>query len=655
MGNLRSKRVKKTPQSGITSDRYEFLGLNQAEPDLGDPLVGPSSITSNPLPPSVTVPYVLVTDTSQQGKRYWLDKTSLLSGGVLQPGSFSVQNNGVRVGSLNIFNDFNFVGTGVTVDAVGLGITVGVATVRISVVDAIAKGNIGDVQYHGSDGLIQGANGFVFNPSNGFVGIGSTLPRQRLDVLGNVSVSGITTTGILSASSATIFNSFSLGNFQIASGITTIRVQNGLVGVGTNNPTATLDVLGTTKLDGVVSVANTVQSTTKDNGALVVEGGVGIERNLNVGESLNVTGISTFNATNVSGSLNVSGVSTFNATNVSGSLNVSGVSTFGGNVSIGTNVDVSNNTNTNTLSINGAEVLSSTRQLKNILSLDNITTATIESAISQSPNTFVDLEIIGISTFLLGPVLIGTATSTGTEDQKLQVDGNSYVSGNLGIGTTNPSQKLHINGDIRLTGTVYDSLNTPGNSGDVLVKTSLGTIEWISQGAVQAGAGGTVTSIQYHNNAGLVDGEPNFVYDFINDRVGIGTTAPQHTLDVYGTLSLSGNSNLIVTDTLDVGVTTSVISTTSPTTIASLNITNFRSARFQIQIEQGTDYQSTDIMSIHNGTTASLVEYGSIATNDYLGSFDVSISGSNMILQVSLNSSSSAKVSVARYALKSML
>jgi hypothetical protein len=655
MGNLRSKRVKKTPQSGITSDRYEFLGLNQAEPDLGDPLVGPSSITSNPLPPSVTVPYVLVTDTSQQGKRYWLDKTSLLSGGVLQPGSFSVQNNGVRVGSLNIFNDFNFVGTGVTVDAVGLGITVGVATVRISVVDAIAKGNIRDIQYHGSDGLIQGANGFVFNPSNGFVGIGSTLPRQRLDILGNVSINGITTTGILSSSSATIFNSFSLGNFQIASGITTIRVQNGLVGVGTNNPTATLDVLGTTKLDGVVSVANTVQSTTKDNGALVVEGGVGIERNLNVGESLNVTGISTFNATNVSGSLNVSGVSTFNATNVSGSLNVSGVSTFGGNVSIGTNVDVSNNTNTNTLSINGAEVLSSTRQLKNILSLDNITTATIESAISQSPNTFVDLEIIGISTFLLGPVLIGTATSTGTEDQKLQVDGNSYVSGNLGIGTTNPSQKLHINGDIRLTGTVYDGLNTPGNSGDVLVKTSLGTIEWISQGAVQAGAGGTVTSIQYHNNAGLVDGEPNFVYDFINDRVGIGTTAPQHTLDVYGTLSLSGNSNLIVTDTLDVGVTTSVISTTSPTTIASLNITNFRSARFQIQIEQGTDYQSTDIMSIHNGTTASLVEYGSIATNDYLGSFDVSISGSNMILQVSLNSSSSAKVSVARYALKSML
>jgi len=32
-----SKRVKRKSQTGITSDRYEFLGLDQAEPDLGDP------------------------------------------------------------------------------------------------------------------------------------------------------------------------------------------------------------------------------------------------------------------------------------------------------------------------------------------------------------------------------------------------------------------------------------------------------------------------------------------------------------------------------------------------------------------------------------------------------------------------------------------
>ena len=52
----------------------------------------------------------------------------------------------------------------------------------------------------------------------------------------------------------------------------------------------------------------------------------------------------------------------------------------------------------------------------------------------------------GVSTFINGPVLIGAATSTGTTTQRLQVTGSAYVSGNLGIGTTNPQTKLEISG-----------------------------------------------------------------------------------------------------------------------------------------------------------------------------------------------------------------
>jgi len=45
-----------------------------------------------------------------------------------------------------------------------------------------------------------------------------------------------------------------------------------------------------------ITVGDTTESTTKDNGALVVEGGVGIEKNLNVGGTLNITGNATFDS-----------------------------------------------------------------------------------------------------------------------------------------------------------------------------------------------------------------------------------------------------------------------------------------------------------------------------------------------------------------------
>ena len=35
--------------------------------------------------------------------------------------------------------------------------------------------------------------------------------------------------------------------------------------------------------------------------------------------------------------------------------------------------------------------------------------------------------------------------------------------GSVGIGTTNPTQKLHLDGNFRITGTIYDSLNQPGS------------------------------------------------------------------------------------------------------------------------------------------------------------------------------------------------
>jgi trimeric autotransporter adhesin len=69
MAKLVSGRVKRTPQVSISSERYSYLSLEESEPNLGDPLVGPSSIGANPFNGGTA--YVLVASPSDIGKRYW--------------------------------------------------------------------------------------------------------------------------------------------------------------------------------------------------------------------------------------------------------------------------------------------------------------------------------------------------------------------------------------------------------------------------------------------------------------------------------------------------------------------------------------------------------------------------------------------------------
>lgn len=62
------------------------------------------------------------------------------------------------------------------------------------------------------------------------------------------------------------------------------------VGVGAAVWKQLLDTSSAQDISGVKTITNTTQSTDKDTGALVIEGGVGIEKNLNVGGSGSFTG-----------------------------------------------------------------------------------------------------------------------------------------------------------------------------------------------------------------------------------------------------------------------------------------------------------------------------------------------------------------------------
>jgi hypothetical protein len=59
-----------------------------------------------------------------------------------------------------------------------------------------------------------------------------------------------------------------------------------------------------------------------------------------------------------------------------------------------------------------------------------------------------------------------------TERMRISYDGN------IGIGTNSPSQKLDVNGALRLRGALYDGNNQAGSSGQVLSSTATG-IDWV--------------------------------------------------------------------------------------------------------------------------------------------------------------------------------
>ena len=88
------------------------------------------------------------------------------------------------------------------------------------------------------------------------------------------------------------------------------------------------------------------------------------------------------------------------------------------------------------------------------------------------------------------------------------------------------------------------------------------------------------------------------------------------------------------------------VATTSASTVASLVHASHRSAFIRAQITQGSAYQTGRYIVIHDGTTVTVVEEAAVATGSMLGTFSGTISGSNLLFQVTMGSATSATVTV---------
>lgn len=276
-----------------------------------------------------------------------------------------------------------------------------------------------------------------------------------------------------------------------------------------------LDVVGATYLhstldvDGITHILNTTDSTANNNGALVVDGGVGIAKNVNIGGAVDIDGNSslhgtltvdgattlnstlhTIGAVTFDSTLDVAGISNFNNTtdstaytngavvvdggvgiakrlNVHGAVDFDSTLNTDGAVTFNNTLDVDGATTlNNTLDVDGASVFHNTVKVEGITSITNTTASTdynngalvvtggvgIQGALNTHGAVDFDstLNVDGVTT------ISNTTDSTSTSTGALVVKGGTGIAKQLRVGgATNLGSTLNVTGATTLNNTLH--------------------------------------------------------------------------------------------------------------------------------------------------------------------------------------------------------
>ncbi len=160
----------------------------------------------------------------------------------------------------------------------------------------------------------------------------------------------------------------------------------------------------------------------------------------------------------------------------------------------------------------------------------------------------------------------------------------------------------------------------------------------IAQGQANVGAAriADTASAQANVGAGLITVTNGYQ---ANAGAGLITKVAKAGDTMTGSLSTSGSligssitANTIVTvNTHSVYEATAVTtSNTAQVVLDSFSTTDYRSAKYLVQITSGSSYELLELTLIHDGTTVYLSQYGNIKTGATLGVFDATISAGTL-------------------------
>lgn len=231
-----------------------------------------------------------------------------------------------------------------------------------------------------------------------------------------------------------------------------------------------------------------------------------------------------------------------------------------------------------------------------------------------------DQTIAGVKTFSNNVIVTGDLTVNGTTTNinttNLVVEDKNIVLGDV----TSPTNTTADGGGITLKGTADKTFNWVN-----------ATSSWTSSEHIDLASGK-----QYKINGTQISAS-----NLSNGTTGTGKVV----LDDSPTLIGATIEGAIFVQSADFGssqIEDGSITTTSTTT-SNTNIfgTGLRGAEILVQSGDGTNYQVTKLLAVHDGTTVYLTEYGTVLSGSAVASYDMDISGGFVRLKITAASSTS--------------
>ena len=382
----------------------------------------------------------------------------------------------------------------------------------------------------------------------GNMGLGTYNPTEKLDVDGNINVSGhIYNNGVIVEVSPWL-NSIVPATPPYTQNI---YYDLGYVGIGdvSSNPAYLLDVYGSARFQDTI-IDSTTDSTDITTGALTTTGGVGITLNLNVGGTFTVTGIASADGgiTVPTGqSVLINGDSTLTvgtgATTLGGNLIISGLTSADGGITVPTGQTVTIN-GTSTLTVGtGATTLGGTLTTTGLTSADGGITVPTGQTVALNGTTSLTvggtLTVSGL-TSANGGLTVPTA-------QSVAINGTSTLT--VGTGATILGGTLTVTG---LTST-NGGISVPTAQSVVLNGT---TILTVGTGATTLGGTLTTTGLTSTNGGITVPtGQSVLINGNSTLTVGTGATILGGILTTTGLTSANGGLTVTGLTTSNGGIT----------------------------------------------------------------------------------------------------